>query len=80
MSIYEDALRAVHHAEEAVYHAQASTDIGDRQKSIIHIQVAKEKLHLAQNEIRDSEEKQHRLHQAQEHLRHLEEAHQSLED
>ncbi|MBM7661312.1 hypothetical protein JOC85_002084 [Bacillus mesophilus] len=80
MSGFEKALEAVHQAEESVYHAQASTEIGDRQKSVLHLQIAKEKVHQAQKEVEGDVDAQHRLHQAVEHLRHLEEAQQALED
>jgi hypothetical protein len=80
MTIYEEALQAVHQAKESVYHAQETTDIGDRQQSFLHLQVAKEKVNHAQKMSKGNPEVQHHLHQAEEHLRHLAEAQQALED
>jgi hypothetical protein len=80
MSGYEEALKAVHQAEESVYHAQATAEIGDRQKSVLQLQIAKQKVHHAQKEVVDDQDAQHRLHQAVEHLRHLEEAQQALQN
>jgi soluble cytochrome b562 len=76
---FEESLKAVHQAEEAVYHAQANA--GDRQQAFQQLLIAKDKVHTAQKLIEEGNvEAQHRLHQAVEHLRHLEEAQQSLED
>ncbi|WP_246942065.1 hypothetical protein [Bacillus pinisoli] len=80
MSSFEEALDAVHQAEEAVYQAQASKGVEDRQKSVVSIQVAKEKVHIAKIDERDHAESQHRLHLAEEQLKHLHEAQQALED
>jgi hypothetical protein len=76
---YEESLKAVHHAEEAVYKAQASSNMEQRQVAFQQLLVTKEKVNEAAKQNRSIEE-QHRLHQAQEQLRHLSEAHQALED
>jgi superoxide dismutase len=76
---FEESLKAVHHAEEAVYKAQANSNMEERQKAFQQLQIAKDKVHAATQKI-NNEEGLHRLHQAGEHLRHLSEAQQSLED
>lgn len=78
MSI-EEALKSVHHAEEAIYKAQANDNMEERQKALQQLLVAQEKVELAHKMSLNSDD-QHRIHQAQEQLSHLLEAHQALEN
>ncbi|KAA0550203.1 hypothetical protein FZW96_02375 [Bacillus sp. BGMRC 2118] len=75
----EEALNALHHAEEAVYHAQSDSQQEFRQEAFQQLLIANEKIEGAylQN---PTPEQEKRLHQAKEHLRHLTEAHQALEN
>ncbi|MBM6619288.1 hypothetical protein [Bacillus suaedaesalsae] len=79
INITEEALKALHHAEEAVYSAQSNSHIEFRQKALQQLLIAKDKIDLAYLQSPTSDQ-QHRLHQAQEQLRHLTEAHQALEN
>jgi hypothetical protein len=78
---FEESLKAVHHAEEAVYESQSNSDVKERQEASIQLQIARDKVQEARMQLdKKDTDGQHRLQQALEQLRHLEEAEQALED
>jgi hypothetical protein len=78
---FEESLKAVHHAEEAVYEAQSNANVKERQEALIQLQIARDKVQEAQMQLdKNNKEGQHRLQQALEQLRNLEEAEHALED
>jgi hypothetical protein len=78
---FEESLKAVHDAEEAVYEAQSDSNVKERQEALIQLQIAREKVQDAQKQLdKNNKEGQHRLEQALEQLHNLEEAEHALED
>lgn len=78
---FEESLKAVHHAEEAVYEAQSNSNVKERQEAFMQLQIARNKVQEAKMQLdKNNTQGHHRLQQALEHLHHLEEAEHALED
>lgn len=78
---FEESLKAVHHAEEAVYEAQSNSNVKERQEAFIQLQIARDKVQEAQMKLSEKDTQgQHRLQLAKEQLHHLEEAEHSLDE
>jgi hypothetical protein len=78
---FEESLKAVHDAEQAVYEAQTNSNVKERQEAFIQLKVAMDKVNDVQRQLGNNNQKtQHRLHQAVEQLEHLENAVQALEE
>lgn len=78
---FEESLKAVHDAEQAVYEAQANSNVKERQEAMIQLRLARDKVNLAHKQFdNNNQEDQHRLHQAMEQLEHLENAVDAIEN